>query len=263
MPVIGFIGTGNMGGALARAAARSETKAELLLANRTREKAERLAGEIGGTVTDDVTAAEQSDWLFLGVKPHMMAEMIASIRPALDAREKKPAAVSMAAGTDLARLRELLGERVPVIRIMPNIAAAVGEGVTLWTPGEGVTEEQKAAFREMMGASGMLSEVDEHLMDAAAGETGCGTAYACLFMEALADGAVACGVPRKQAVEYAAQTLRGAARLLLETGDHPGALKDAVCSPGGSTIQGVRALEKSAFRSAVMEAVIAAYEKKF
>ncbi len=261
MPVIGFIGTGSMGGALARAAAKSG--AEIWLANRHREKAERLAEEIGGRVVDNETAAAGADWLFLGVKPAMMAGLIASLRPALDARETPPAAVSMAAGTDLARLRELLGERVPVIRIMPNIAAAVGEGVTLWTPGEGVTEEQKAAFREMMGASGMLSEVDEHLMDAAAGETGCGTAYACLFMEALADGAVACGVPRKQAVEYAAQTLRGAARLLLETGDHPGALKDAVCSPGGSTIQGVRALERGAFRSAVMEAVIAAYEKEF
>ena len=189
---------------------------------------------------DNETAAARADWLFLGVKPHMMAGLIASLRPALDARETPPAVVSMAAGTDLARLRELLGERIPVIRIMPNIAVAVGEGVTLWTPGEGVTEKQKAAFRELLG-----------------------TAYACLFMEAMADGAVACGVPRKQAVAYAAQTLLGAARLLLESGDHPGALKDAVCSPGGSTIQGVRALEKGAFRSAVMEAVIAAYEKKF
>ncbi len=263
MPVIGFIGTGNMGGALARAAARSETKAELLLANRTREKAECLAGEIGGTVTDDVTAAEQSDWLFLGVKPHMMAEMIASIRPALDAREKKPVAVSMAAGTDLRRLGELLGPEIPVIRIMPNIPTAVGEGVTLWTAGSTVTEEQKQEFRSILAASGALSEVDERLMDAGTGVTGCGPAYVSMFIEALADGAVTCGLPRKLALEYAERTLIGTAKLLLETGEHPGALKDAVCSPGGSTIQGVRALEKNGFRSAVTEAVIAAYEKKF
>ena len=263
MPVIGFIGTGNMGGALARAAARSETKAELLLANRSRAKAERLAGEIGGTVTDNRTAAERADWLFLGVKPHLMAELAASLRPVLDARTKKPAVVSMAAGTDLRRLGELLGAEIPVIRIMPNIPTAVGEGVTLWAAGETVTEEQKTEFCSLLAASGVLSEVDERLMDAGTGVTGCGPAYVCMFMEALADGAVACGLPRKLALEYAAQTLIGTARLLQETGEHPGALKDAVCSPGGSTIQGVRTLERSGFRSAGTEAVIAAWEKKF
>ena len=263
MPVIGFIGTGNMGGALARAAARSGQETELLLSNRTREKAERLCREIGGRVTDALTAAAEADWLFLGVKPHMMADLVASIRGTLDAREKKPVAVSMAAGTDLARLKELLGSAIPVIRIMPNTPAAVGEGVTLWTAGDTVTEAQKEEFRAILAASGTLSEVDERLMEAGAGLTGCGPAYACMFMEALADGAVACGLPRKLAVEYAARTLLGTAKLLLETGEHPGALKDAVCSPGGSTIQGVRALERGGFRSAVTEAVIAAYEKKF
>ena len=126
-----------------------------------------------------------------------------------------------------------------------------------------MTEAQKEEFRAILAASGTLSEVDEHLMEAGTGLTGCGPAYACMFMEALADGAVACGLPRKLAVEYAARTLLGTAKLLLETGEHPGALKDAVCSPGGSTIQGVRALERGGFRSAVTEAVIAAYEKKF
>ena len=114
-----------------------------------------------------------------------------------------------------------------------------------------------------MAASGLVEELNEELMDAATGVTGCGPAFAAMFVEALADGAVTCGLPRAQAIRCAAQMMKGTAELLLETGEHPGALKDRVCSPAGSTIQGVRALEKSAFRSAVTEAVIASWEKEF
>ena len=120
---------------------------------------------------------------------------------------------------------------------------------------------RRDAFLEAMAPAGRLDEIPENLIDAASGVSGCGPAWACQFLEALADGGVACGLPRVKALEYAAQMMLGTAKMVLESGVHPGALKDAVCSPGGSTIQGVRTLEQHGFRGAVMDAVIAAFEK--
>ena len=262
MKTVGFIGTGNMGSALARAAAKSKAAGRILLSNRSPEKAQHLAAEIGAEASDNRTVAAKSDVLFIGVKPQMLEEMVSGIRDVLDAREERFFIVSMVAGKDLSFLKDLYGGK-PVIRIMPNIPVAAGSGVTLFTALEGVSQEEKEFLKQLLAASGMVSEIDERLLDAATGITGCGPAYAAMFIEALADGAVACGLPRRQAVEYAAQMLRGTASLILETGEHPGALKDRVCSPGGSTIQGVRSLEEDAFRAAVMNAVIAAYEKVF
>lgn len=262
MKTIGFIGTGNMGSALARAAARSGKAERLLLTNRSPEKALRLAEELGGEALDKRSVAAQAQFLFFGVKPHMLEEMLAGIRDVLKARKDRVVIVSMVAGKDLSCLRELLGP-LPVIRIMPNIPVSVGGGVTLFTASPEVQKDEKRFLQELLGCSGIVDELEESLLDAATGVTGCGPAYAALFIEALADGAVACGLPRRKALDYAAGMLRGTAKLLLESGEHPGALKDRVCSPAGSTIQGVRALEESAFRAAVMNAVIAAFEKEF
>lgn len=262
MACIGFIGTGNMGGALARAAAKSGLAHSLLLANRSPEKAQLLARELGGEVVTNREAAERAQVLFLGVKPHLLEGMLDGIRDVLDAREDRILIVSMAAGKDLKTLRALLGDR-PILRIMPNIPAAVGGGVTLYAASPEVTEAEKRLFEELLAESGMVSEIQESLLEAASGVTGCGPAFAAMFVEALADGAVACGLPRRQAMDYAAQMLMGTAKLLLETGEHPGSLKDRVCSPGGSTIQGVRKLEERAFRAAVTDAVIATFEKEF
>ena len=263
MAIVGFIGTGNMGSALARAAAKSERTEKLLLSNRTAEKALRLARELGGEQRDNRDVAEQAQFLFFAVKPQMLEGMLSGIRDVLQARQDRFVIVSMVAGKDLATLQTLLGTGTPIIRIMPNIPVEVGGGVTMMTASPEVTEEEKETLRALLAASGMVAELDEHLMDAATGVTGCGPAFAAMFAEALADGAVACGLPRKQAIAYAAQMMLGTAKLLLETGEHPGSLKDRVCSPGGSTIQGVRRLEERAFRSAVTDAVIATYEKKF
>ena len=147
-----------------------------------------------------------------------------------------------------------------MIRVMPNTPAAIGEGVLQFC-GLGTTEEDMASFRNLMAPAGLVDQVPEGLIDAASCVSGCGPAFAYLFLEALADGGVACGLPRDKALAYAAQMLAGSARMVLETGAHPGALKDAVCSPGGSTIQGVRALEKGGLRAAAMDAVLTAYEK--
>jgi pyrroline-5-carboxylate reductase len=154
----------------------------------------------------------------------------------------------------------MAGGEYPIIRIMPNTPCMVGEGMTQYCT-VGVSEDALSDFLAAMAPAGRFDAVEERLMDAAGCVSGCGPAFAYLFIEALADGGVACGLPRAQAVEYAAQMMAGAARMVLESGEHPGLLKDRVCSPGGTTIQGVRALEANGFRSACMEAVIAAYDK--
>ena len=252
----GFIGTGNMGSALAKAAAG---KAELLLHNRTMAKAEKLASELSGKAVSAIEAA-QADYVFLGVKPYQAAEVLGDLREAWQ-REPAPVLVSMLAGTTIAQLQEFAGAKLPVIRIMPNIPVGVGQGLILYDVSAEVTRAQEAVFLDGLNNAGWFSRLEEKLMDAGSAVSGCGPAFAAMFAEALADGGVACGLPRAKATEYALQMLLGSAVYLLQTGMHPGALKDAVCSPGGTTIQGVRTLENSGFRAAAMNAVIAAYEK--
>ena len=157
-------------------------------------------------------------------------------------------------------IQELAGEDFPVIRIMPNTPASVGEGMIQYCSSN-VTAEEEEAFLRIMAPAGRLDAVPESLIDAASCVSGCGPAWVYQFIEALADGGVACGLPRTKAQEYAAQMVLGSAKLVLESGKHPGELKDAVCSPGGSTIQGVRVLEEHGLRGAVMDAVIASYNK--
>ena len=260
MSKIGFIGTGKMGGALAVAASKN-TNAELLLANRHPEKARKLSEEIGGTVTDAVSVALKADLIFLGVKPQMLGELLEEIRDTLSARTSPFTLVSMAAGTSIASVTEKLGKEYPVIRIMPNIPVAVGEGLILYSCSGQVSQRELDCFTDTMSAAGRLMKVEERLIDAGSAVSGCGPAFAAMFIEALADGGVSCGMPRAQALECAAQMVLGTAQYILAAGAHPGELKDAVCSPGGTTIQGVRALEESGFRGSVMDAVIAAYEK--
>ena len=260
MPVFAFIGTGNMGGALATAARKALPGEKLLLANRTPEKAQRLAERLNARAVDNVTAAREADYLFLGVKPQMMPDAFKSVRDALGAREKPCVLVTMAAGLSIAQIREMALVHFPVIRIMPNTPAAIGQGVVLCCA-DGATAEQIDTFKRIMAGAGLLDFIDERLIDAGSAVSGCGPAFAAMLIEALADGGVACGLPRAKSMAYAAQTLLGTAALQLQTGRHPGAMKDDVCSPAGSTIQGVRALERSGFRSAAFEAVIAAYER--
>ena len=262
MAIVGFIGTGNMGSALARAAAKSKRIDRLLLSNRSSEKARKLAAELGGEAVDNRSAAAQSEVLFLAVKPQYLLEMFAGIQEVLEARKDRFVLVSMVAGWSLERLKRELGD-FPFVRIMPDIPAAVGAGITLVCPGEDITPSELELVKALLDASGLVSELDERQLDAANGVTGCGPAFAALFCEALADGAVACGLPRQKALEFAAQMMKGSAELMLQEKIHPAELKDRVCSPGGSTIQGVRRLEEGGFRASVMDAVIATFEKKF
>ena len=252
----GFLGCGNMGGALVKALSRV-TK-DITITDRS-GKAKKLAQEMGIRYGSAEEIAASCDRIFLAVKPHMMGDLLAPLQGVL--QQRKPLLITMAAGLTVARIEELAGGKLPVIRIMPNTPVAVGKGMTQYCRNELVDEETIASFREDLRFSGQLDELEERLIDAASALSGCGPAYMYLFIEALADGAVACGIPRAKALEYAAATMVGAGEMVLATGMHPGALKDAVCSPGGSTIAGVRALEQHGFRGAAMDCVAAAYEK--
>ncbi len=255
----GFIGVGNMGGALALAAAKSGQS--LLLADRATAKAEALAAQCKAAVADNATVVAECRFVFLGVKPQFLAEVLAPLREVLAQRDERVVLVSMAAGVSMERVSQWLGGwDCPLIRIMPNTPAAIGEGMILYAANDLVTPEDEQAFLSLMNGAGQFDRLPEPLIDAGSALSGCGPAFVYLFAEALADGAVACGLPRDKALLYAAQTLAGAAGMMLE-GEHPGVLKDAVCSPGGSTIVGVQALENSAFRGAVMNAVTEAFRR--
>ena len=258
MAVVGFIGTGSMGGALACAVAESG-EASLLLCNRSPEKAQRLAEQLGGTVVSADEAASRSDVLFLGVKPGQAPGVLTALLPLLKGRATPPLLVSMCAGVELSALRELTEGCCPVIRILPNIPVSVGAGVTFYAVSEDVTDAQLDLFRALMSRSGELVPMEESLFDAGSAVAGCGGAFISPFLEGLADGGLACGLPRAQAYRLAELMVLGAAKWLLEKDKLPAELKDATCSPGGTSIRGVRALEQAGMRSAAMEAVIAAY----
>ncbi len=256
--LFGFVGTGNMAGALVRAACQKVAPGEILLSNRTPAKAEALAAELGCVVGTNEEAARQSRYIFLGVKPQMMAGVLESLRPVLADRQDRFVLVSMAAGLTMETLAAMAGGTYPIIRIMPNTACAVGAGMTTYAANDLVMEEELSEFLTAMEKSGSWDRLDEHLINAASAVAGCGGAFIWQVIEALADGGVACGLPRQKALLYAAKMVEGTGKLTLETGLHPGVLKDQVCSPGGSTIAGVRVLEERGVRGAVMDAVIAA-----
>ncbi len=258
--IFGFIGTGNMGGALARAAAKSVAKENLLLSDAYAPVAQALAKELGCQEASVETVAKTANVIFLGVKPQVMGAMLEEITPVLKNRQDF-VLVSMAAGLDIWSIRKMAGGEYPVIRIMPNLPVQVGEGMILYDYTDNVEKAYLEAFQKAMQEAGKLDRIPEKLIDAGSALSGCGPAFVCLFVEALADGAVACGLPRDKANLYAVQTILGTAKTLMEKGMHPGQLKDAVCSPGGTTIAGVAALEQGAFRASCMEAVASAYQK--
>ena len=242
----GFIGCGNMGGALARALAK--TTADFYITDRS-GRGKALAQELGCVYTDVMTIAEECD------RSYLMEEVLAPLQAKL--QQNRPTLITMAAGLSMERIADFAGGPLPIIRIMPNTPTAVGKGITLYCANELADPAVVDSFLADMTHSGRLDKIPESLMDAGSALSGSGPAYVYLFIEALADGAVSCGIPRAQAMELAA----GAAEMVLASGKHPGELKDAVCSPKGSTIAGIRALEARGFRSAVTEGLIATYER--
>lgn len=257
----GFIGCGNMGGVLAAVAAKSLGGSRVLASDHHEEKLEALRQSCGAAPSTAAEIASSARFIFLGVKPQVMEKAAGEIKEILAAREPGSfAVVSMAAGITAARVADLLGG-CPVIRIMPNTPAAVGEGVILYCVGEGVTAADEADFLALLESAGLIVKLDEGKIDTGSALTGCGPAFVYLFAEGLIDGAVRCGLPREQAKKFALQTMAGAAKLALETGRDPALLRGDVCSPAGSTIEGVAALEERGVRSAAIEAVTAAFRR--
>lgn len=260
----GFIGIGNMGGALLRAVCEQTDGKLIAVCDREQEKMDAACAQYGCAARSATEIAETARYIFLCVKPQAMASMLAEIREALARRRTagdRFVLISIAAGLKIETIRKAAGGEYPVIRIMPNIPAAVGEGMLLYTPTPDVTDAECADFLQFMEKSGKLDRIEENLMDVGCALNGCAPAFVSMFAEALADGAVACGLPRQKALLYAEQTLLGTAKYLMETGVHPAVMKDAVSSPAGTTIQGVRALEEKGFRGACMDAVIAAFQR--
>ena len=257
----GFIGAGNMGGALATAISRKFSGEDLLVCDYDNKKAEDLAQKISATPSDNETIAQNCEFIFLAVKPQVMESVLSGIKDSLKNRTDRFVLVTMAAGLSAEKIASFAGGNYPIIRIMPNTPVFVGEGMILCSAWGDVAQAEINAFCNALEFAGKIDMLDEKLIDAAGSLSGCGPAFVYMFAEALADGAVECGIPREKALNYSYQTLFGAAKMLLETGEHPAKLKDAVCSPGGTTIAGVHALENGAFRSCCMNAIKSAYKR--
>lgn len=257
MKKIGFIGCGNMGSAIAKAISKTEGF-ELFLADYDNNKAEALADEIKATAADNAFVFSKCDYIFLAVKPNVIKSVLEDAKEYLSLRTDTPVLISIAAGVSINQIKEIY-DKCPIIRVMPNTPVSVGEGMVLYCNcGASYYIDE---FKQFMQYSGLLYEIPEKLIDAASAVSGCGPAFAYMFCEALADGGVAAGLPRDMAMLFAAQMLKGSAEMLLKSGEHPGRLKDNVCSPGGSTIEGVLTLEEGSFRGAVSDAVLSAYYK--
>ncbi len=257
---IGFIGCGNMGGALAKAVSKSGL-CEILLTDVDTEKANALAVSTGGKTVSLEKIALTAKYIFLGVKPQMMADLINSIKDLLKSRKDKFILVTMAAGIKIALFNDMLDAKLPMIRIMPNTPVAVGEGMILYAPCRAITKEDEIEFANILKFAGRLDKLAEELIDAGCSISGCGPAFVYMFAESMAKAGEELGLSGEKAIEYAAQTLLGAAKLMLTSGKTPETLRVEVCSPKGSTIEGVMSLQNSDFDKNVNHALKASYKR--
>jgi pyrroline-5-carboxylate reductase len=255
---IGFLGAGQMATALAKgwAAAGLLDAGKSLASDPVPAAREKFAAATGVRVTaSNPEVAAAADVLVLAVKPQTMAAVLAEVRPAVAPQHL---IVSIAAGVTLAQLADGLGQTARLVRVMPNTPCLVGASAAAFAAGPAATAYDVALVARLFNAVGKAFAVPEHLLDAVTGLSGSGPAFVYVLIEALADGGVRAGLPRDVAMSLAAQTVYGSAKMVLETGTHPAALKDAVASPGGTTIAGLHALERAGFRAALMDAVLAA-----
>ena len=257
---IGFIGLGNMGASLAKSVLQARPSDEILLANRSQAKVDAFIADFGGQASSNEEIFAEADVIFLGVKPAQFSELLSQYQTILEKRESL-LLISMAAGLTLEKLASLVPSQHRFIRMMPNTPVSIGQGVISYALSANCQVDDKEVFCQLLQHAGLLFEISEGLIDAATGLAGCGPAFVYLFIEALADAGVQTGLPRETALQMAAQTVIGAGQLVLDTQEHPGVLKDKVCSPGGSTIAGVASLEAHAFRGTVMDAVHQAYKR--
>jgi pyrroline-5-carboxylate reductase len=252
---IGFIGAGNMAEALIRGLVRGDhvPAAQLLVSGPRRERLDELAQQFGiGVTTDNRDVARASNLLVLAVKPQILDRVLREIG---DALHPDALVVSIAAGVDTATIEEMLAPGVRVVRAMPNTPALVGAAATALAAGKLASEADLATARALFDAVGITVVLDESHLDAVTGLSGSGPAYIFLILEALADAGVKVGLSRRDAQRLAAQTVMGSAKLLLDTDEHPGKLKDMVTSPGGTAIAGLHTLEQGGLRTTLINAV--------
>jgi pyrroline-5-carboxylate reductase len=257
---IGFIGAGNMGMAIIKGILKSDlVEAEdLILFDPVKEKIEGLEKEFGTiTARDNLEVTENSDVVVVAVKPNVYDDVLKEIKEKVT---DEKIIITIAPGITIQHVKSLLG-RGKIVRTIPNTPALIGEGITAISYSKELNEEDKELVRKIFRTCGEVVEIEESLIDVAMAVSSCSPAFVYMFIEALADGGVLLGLPRDVAYKLASKAVSGAGNMVFKTGFHPGQLKDMVTSPGGTTIEGIRSLEKSGMRSAVIEAVIAAYQK--
>jgi pyrroline-5-carboxylate reductase len=261
MSSIAFLGAGAMGAALIRGliAAKVYAPENIIAYDVDAARAQSLASELGlRASTSPEEACRDADVILAAIKPQTM---LAALKPLHDIVGSQHTLISIAPGLSTTQLENCFSKPVPVLRVMPNTPCLVGQGAAAICRGVHATEEHQALGRRIFGAVGLAVDVEEKLLDAVTGLSGSGPAYVYVFIEALSDAGVRMGLSREAATRLAAQTVLGAAQMVLETGQHPGVLKDQVTSPGGTTIAGLHELERNGLRGAVMDAVQAATER--
>lgn len=256
----GFIGLGNMGSAMMQGCIGAGLGGRLAFSRKDEAKGQAVSAETGVPFLKTAgECAAQSKCVILAIKPQVYPAVLPEIRDVLN---EDKIVISLAPSYTIADLKEILGENIRIVRAMPNTPASVGAGMTgICFSDDVYSAEEKEMLDQFFTSFGRVETVSEKLMGAVTAASGSSPAFIFMMMEALADGVVACGMPRKQAYTFVAQTVLGSAKLMLESGEHPGALKDAVCSPGGTTIEGVAVLEEAGFRSSLIKAAKAVFEK--
>lgn len=260
MAIMGFIGAGNMGFPMLLGAKKAFGAEQLIFTSASREKRESVKQKSGiEYVNDNQLVAASCKYIILAVKPQFFNDVFKDIK---DTVTKEQVIISIAAGVTIDNIKDGLGRDIRIVRAMPNTPAMVKEGMTeVCFSGDVFSEEEKDIVGRLFSSFGKYQLFDEQLMNAAVCASGSSPAYVYMFIEALADSVVKYGIQRDKAYELAAQTVLGAAKMVLETGEHPGKLKDQVCSPGGTTIAAVAALEEFGFRNSVIKATEACYGK--
>lgn len=259
---IGFIGAGNMGGAIMGGIVSNDIikPIDIMVSDKNKDSLLLAAGRYGVNTTDNnIDTVSFADMLFLCVKPNVLYSVIDEIKESI---RPETVIVSIVAGQSLEKLSNAFEfDDIKLVRVMPNTPALVGEGMTAIVPNENISDKEKEEVVKIFESLGKAEIVTEHLMDAVTAVSGSSPAYVFMFIEAMADAAVQGGMPRSQAYTFAAQAVLGSAKMVLETGKHPGELKDMVCSPSGTTIDAVEVLEQEGMRNAVIKAMKACIDK--
>ena len=250
---MGFIGAGNMASAIMKGAIKSKAinAQNVSVYDIDAAKTASLKKALNINIADNLfELVDGADIILLAVKPNVLGAVLADIKNDLDGK----AVVSIAAGWSADMIKAFIGDDKKVLRLMPNTPLMAGEGMTVFETPHTLTDNEFAFVENIFASLGLVEQAPQKLMDAVTAVSGSGPAYVFMFIEALADAGVLCGLPRAQAIKLAAQTLLGSAKMVLDTGSHPGVLKDAVCSPGGTTIEAVKSLEEDGFRGAIIKA---------